>query len=230
MNFRHIAAVALLLPAATVHATNLLSNGSFETTAGGILVNPTQGPDTNPSNGITSGQWAVFSSLLGWNTISGKGIEVRNNVPNGYLAQEGSNFVELDSHPGPGANSAMAQSFSLGASSLLDLSFYYRARPGTSGDTNGIKVYFNNAPVSLAPPGLESGPLVSTTWTKYTGQVFGAVGTNTLVFEAVGKSDTLGGSLDNVSMTVVPEPQAYGIALAGMSIVAFAMRQRRRLD
>lgn len=39
-------------------------------------------------------------------------------------------------------------------------------------------------------------------------------------------SNPSGIGLDNVS--VVPEPQAYGLALAGMGIVAFSMHRTRR--
>lgn len=33
-----------------------------------------------------------------------------------------------------------------------------------------------------------------------------------------------------IGVTVVPEPEAYGLALAGMGVVAFAMRRSRRAD
>lgn len=207
---------------------NLLVNGSFEDVSTGVLVVPNQGPDTTPANGIASGQWAVFSSIPGWVAGAGtRGIEVRNNVAG--TAHSGVNFVELDSHPGPGSNSSMSQAFgNFAAGTLLNLSFYYAARPNTVAATNGIQVFWNGNDVSasILPTNPSSGTL-STSWSLYTAQLTAIPGSNTLGFAAVGTDDTVGGSLDSVSVTVVPEPEAYGLALAGMGVVAFAMRRQR---
>ena len=61
--YLEVSMVALL--AAVAHgaqAASLLINGSFESTP------------------QASGTWAVYSSIPGWTTTSGAGIEVRNNV------------------------------------------------------------------------------------------------------------------------------------------------------
>jgi hypothetical protein len=206
-------------------AQELIVNGSFEqiTTSAAVF----QNPNTALSNGtLDAGEWAVFSSLPGWTAVTGtRGIEVRNAVAGSAYHEK--NFVELDSHPGPNSNSGMEQSFDLIAASPLKLSFFYAARPNTTNTTNAIKVFWNGLHLSSILPNDPALGTASTTWTEYTAHINGKLGTNTLGFTAIGTDDTFGGSLDKVSVTVVPEPEAYGLALAGMGVVAFAMRRRK---
>jgi hypothetical protein len=48
----------------------------------------------------------------------------------------------------------------------------------------------------------------------------------TLSFLAAGNSDGLGGSLDDVSVTAVPEPETYALLLGGLALVGFSARRR----
>jgi len=190
------------------HGASLLINGSFEST--------TQ----------TSGTWHVYPSIDGWTTTFGKGIEIRNNVAGS--AQEGSNFVELDSHPNPG-NSWMSQTFS-SPNSVLDISYWYAARPGTGKSTNGIEIWLNGTEIgNLFSPGDSGDGTDNTTWALYSAIVTGISGSNTLEFRAVGTSDTYGGSLDNVSVSAVqavPVPGTLG--LLGLGLAAMGVLRRRK--
>jgi hypothetical protein len=217
--------------APSAQATNLILNGSFEdvSTAGAVRLNGV-GTVADTSDGIDDGNWAVFTQLPGlWTTASGPGIEVRNNVAG--VAQDGDNFVELDSHGADPSNSFMTQTFT-SPGTMLKLSFWYAARPGAPGNdpaSNGIEVLWNGV-VLTAPPLVPGNPALGTTdteWVEYSAPLTGVVGNNTLGFRAVGIDETYGGSLDNVSVTVVPEPEAYGLALAGMGVVALSVRRRR---
>lgn len=130
--------LSLLLLSFNTYAasTNLIVNGSFEDTS------------------VNSGSWGVYKNILGWTTVSGPGIEIRDNVVG--TTDFGSQFVELDSHDFrfSGAqnrdpnnqnvitNSAMQQIVQTNANQSYQLSFYYSPRIGLSSNTNGISVFW----------------------------------------------------------------------------------------
>lgn len=196
----------LALPVVTLAApVNLLTNGSFE--------------DVGMMDGIqaqAANTWRIYSQLPGWR--GGQfGIEVRNNVAG--TAQHGSNFVELDTT----RNSVALQEVVTSVGAWYDLSFWYAARPNTgnrASDTNMISVLWNGT-------ALETVNQVSVgqhQWRQYSYRVMGT-GLDALEFRAAGTSDSYGGSLDNVSLTV-PEPGSLAL-VAGALAVAAGLRRRR---
>lgn len=209
-------ALALSLPTlAFAGPVNLVANGDFE------------------ANALNAGQWKVFAAasnsstgtttpLQGWTLASGSGIELRNQVAG--AAQHGSQFVELDSY----GNSSMSQAFdalALGAS--YELSFWYAPRAGVRQDSNGLQVFWNGQ--ALSAHAIETAGVAADArgWTPYSFDVVAASGINTLTFAAVGPSDSLGGSLDNVSLVQdVPEPASLALSLAGLLGIG-ALRRRR---
>lgn len=180
-------------------STNLVVNGSFEDT----LQN--------------SGTWSTYGSLPGW--VASPTVELRNNVAGS--AQNGNNFVELDtSH-----NSGIAQT--IFAKGLVELSFFYSARPGT-GATNDIGVSLGESFQSVVLKGV-SGTSSSNVWQKFTQVVnLGNSGSAVLSFYGLGKSDSYGGSLDNISVTSVPEPETYAMLLAGLGVMGAIARRRKQ--
>lgn len=196
-----LAATGLALCAFGAQAANLVTNGSFE------------------SNAQANGTWAIYSNLVGW-TGGANGIELRNNVAG--TAQDGSKFVELDTT----RNSSMYQDIS--GTGLVNLSFFYAARPGTSAATNGLKFEFGTSSGILA--GVAGGSTHN--WLQYTLNNFllNASGTTRLSFTALGHDDGYGTSLDNVSVTAVspvPEVETYAMLLAGLGLIGVASRRRR---
>lgn len=185
---------------------NLISNGSFESTV------------------QTKGTWAIYNTITGWTTGS-RGVEVRNNVVGSAL--DGSNFVELDTT----ANSSISQSFATIAGALYELSFAYATRSGTNVGTNGINWQLSGANLSG-----EVGKDGNTSWTTYTTSFTGTGSLMTLSFSANGRSDSLGTSLDAVSVTqlasvsAVPEPESYAMMLAGLGAIGMLVHRRRRKD
>ncbi|MDO9315871.1 MAG: PEP-CTERM sorting domain-containing protein [Burkholderiaceae bacterium] len=192
-------------------AANLVTNGSFEATP------------------QASGTWGVYGSLPGWTGI-GSGIELRDNVAG--TALDGKNFVELDSY----GNSSMTQALSGIAGEYL-LSFWYSARPGTGAQTNGLS--FSLDGIDLGSVLLDTGnPNNDHLWQHYTSLVnFDGLGD--LRFNAIGASDSYGGSLDKIEFTAadaqlrisaaVPEPGTIALALAGLAAAGFASRRQNKL-
>jgi len=207
-------ALALCLPTlALATPVNLVTNGDFE------------------ANALRAGQWKVFAAasnsgsgtttpLAGWTLASGSGIELRNQVAGN--AQHGSQYVELDSF----GNSSMSQSFSaleLGRS--YELSFWYSPRAGVAADSNGLQVFWNGQ--ALSPEPLTGTGRGAHAWTQFSFDLLGQAGTNTLSFAAVGRSDSLGGSLDNVALVQqVPEPASLALCLGGLLGVGALTRRR----
>ncbi len=203
MNFATIIksiAVASAFVAGSVYAApvELVTNGSFENLNGNTV--------------LANGTWDIYNNIPGWHGID-NGIEVRNNVAG--TAYDGKNFVELDTT----ANSAMDQVINTTAGQHYTLSFAFENRPGVALSSQGLQVFwgsqnlgtFNNA----------------SSWTTETIDVVGNAGNTKLKFVAVGTSDSYGSSLDNVSLTsAVPEPETYGMLLAGLALVGLVARRK----
>jgi hypothetical protein len=229
-------ALAFIAPLAAQAGTspspiNLIQNGSFESPA------------------INNGSWTVVPGknyrsadntknatkyMLDWDTDLTSGVEVRRNVAG--VAQDGLNFIELDSHFGhfnsatfdnnSGANSTnswISQSVDTDDGQIYHLSYYYSPRGGVASDSNGIDVYWNTLKLKGNTGFSASGHV----WQRWEFDVEGT-GTDTLKFAAFGTADTYGGSLDDVSLVAaVPEPETYALMMAGLGAVAFMARRRR---
>lgn len=193
-----LAAGALAAVASGVQAQNLVSNGSFEATA--------QGPGT----------WSTYATLPGgW--ASSRGIELRNNVAG--IAQEGDNFVELDTYN----DSSMSQNILTGAGTY-ELSFWYLARPSVEAGSNDLKFSFGSLTGSVL---LNDAGGAQDNWQHYTGLVT-LTGPKLLTFRAIRKSNLYGGSPDNISVTAVSEPDTHAMLLAGLGIMGVVARRRLR--
>lgn len=201
------AAIGLAAIAFQANATNLVTNGSFEQVANG----GTQG----------AGSWSVYSSIPGW--TGQPNIEVRDSIAG--VAQDGSNFVELDTDYIKNTNSSMFQN--IAGTGAVKLSFWYSARPNTAAGTNLLSFALGNSTGSvLNNTGNNTG---SHSWQQYVGYFnLDADGLTTLSFSAGGKQDSYGGSLDNVVVTAVPEPETYALMLAGLGLVGAIARRRNQ--
>lgn len=193
--------VALLSVSSFANA-NFIQNGSFE--------------ETKQANG----SWSVYNSVNGWQTVSGPGIEIRNNIVG--TASHGVNFVELDSHNGVDTNSAMAQTIATSSGGLYELLFDFSARINQPSSTNGISVFWNN--VLLADITAIGGS--SNNWLTQQFFVTGT-GNDTLKFLATGIDDSLGGNIDNVQLNAVPVPAA--VWLLGSAIALFGFGRRNSI-
>ncbi|MCH7341894.1 DUF642 domain-containing protein [Pelomonas sp. CA6] len=166
------------------------------------------------ANVVGAGSWITPGSISGW-SVGSQGVELRNGISG--QAQDGFNFAELDTS----GNSSIWQSFSTVAGVVYDLSFYYSSRPEqTSVGSNGIQW-------SLGGLSGVVGKDLNTGWQLFQTQFTGTGSAMTLNFKAVGTSDSLGTSLDNVRVSAVPEPQSLALALSGLGMLGLLMRRRR---
>jgi hypothetical protein len=201
------AALTLVTFASQASALNLVQNGSFEAN--------TQAVDT----------WAIYQDLTDW-TGGRNGIELRNSVAG--EAQSGNNFVELDTTK----NSSMSQVLTLTQGGTYQFSFWYAARPDNGSKpkaTDSLEWSVDGTTGKVLQNWKTTG---ATTWQQFSQTfVFDAPQTVTLSFFAKGKSDSYGGSIDNVSftnITPVPEPETYAMLLAGLGLMGTIARRRNK--
>ncbi len=193
---KSLLALALLSVTGLANA-NLIVNGSFEA--------PTQTPGTY---GTYFG-----TSVPGW--VAGtNGIEVRNNLFG--TAEDGVNFVELDTF----ANSNMSQTVTTTAGVLYSLDYWYSPRVGQPASTNGVSSYWNGV---LLTNSTGNGGSINN-WVDLSFLVTGT-GNDILSFYATGTSDSLGGNVDNVSLTATPLPAAVWLMASGLGFLGFGRRK-----
>ena len=186
-------------------APNLLINGGFEST------------------GVANGSWATVASIDGWSRLagSGTGFEIRNNVAGS--AQEGRNFVELDTN----GNTTIGQYLDgLTNGERFDLSFWYSPREFVAASSNGIQVFWNGVQIGDTLTGNGG---IGNVWSFHGYQVTAQAGRNLVSFASVGTSDGYGGSLDNVRVSRLPEPGTLALviaALAGALLLPGTLRRR----
>src|SRR5690606_39171394 len=152
----------------------------------------------------------------------GPGIEVQRNTV--IAAQSGNQYVELDAH----YNSSMYQEIGgVTVGGAYELSFWYHARTNNDYNDNGINVYWGDylpGDVAVSIDGLRQ---VNTPgWIEQTVKLVASAETMFLMFAATGYSNSLGGFVDNVSLTAVPEPGT--LALFGLGLMGLVLARRQQ--
>ncbi len=231
-----MALAAGLLSVSTLSNASLIINGSFEQLTFGdqsSSIGAVHNTELQSFNSKKRG-WDVFSSLPGWTTISGSGIELQKNVVT--KSQQGTNHVELDSHRRGTSNSVMTQtvnSLTIGHDYLLE--FYYKPRTNALND-NGINVYWYNSSLDFdlkmnAMFIADSTRSVTPNWQKQSVHFTATASSMDLSFGSFGRQNTLGGLIDNVSLvdtTVVSEPSMLAILFAPLSFLFFRRRKQQQ--
>jgi hypothetical protein len=223
-------AAVLMVGIVPAQAVNLVVNGGFE--------QPTNPANIIPGTNSLPG-WAVYSSIPGWTTVSGQGIEIQLNGTGGSTPPRlnidgtdgGSYKVELDAHPNnpPGSsNSTMQQVLNLGKGKY-ELSFWYRPRVTLAGTNTNTILYslLNGSDANI----LSGNNVVSYDrggWREIS-KIFHVAtpGSFKLRFAASGTADTSGGFIDNVSVSAVPVPPAALLLGGGMLGLVYLSRRRK---
>lgn len=198
-----VAVVAGLLAAGGANAAaDLIVNGSFENLGFG--------------QSVADHQAENFSKIEGWFSPT-HGIEVQNNIY--FMGADGHNMVELDTNQ----NSSMSQLVTgTQENQSYVLSFVLQDRPGVDAGSQGMQVMWDGEVIATYGAGYGA-------WTTQTLTVTGSMfGADLLTFRATGNSDALGTLLDKVSLvSAVPEPETYGMLLAGLGMIGFMARRRK---
>jgi hypothetical protein len=164
-------------------------------------------------NRMASGNWG-FVNVTDWTNSDSVGTELRHNVAG--VASSGFNFVELDGNQ----NSSISQTLNTIEGQKYTFSFDYANRYGVSVASNGLDWSLGNDAGSA--PVINSG----NGWHTFS-QDFTATSSQTLLkFTAIGTNDSLGSSLDNISVSPVPEPEEWAMMMLGLGLMGFVSKRK----
>lgn len=199
-----------------VHAQGLISNGSFETCLAGYEPQPMWGFVLSYP-GLPGGA----TGLPGWNINLGSWSELYWYMGNGGAggsAQEGTRFVNLTSGGNP--TESIAQSFSVTAGLAYQVSYYERERDAGATLASTISLDAGTATGTLSQMASAGAD-----WTLFT-YSFTPDSTTTATLRFAQAAGTANGVyLDNVGVTMVPEPASAAVfALGGLLL---ALRRRK---
>ncbi|MEM9117904.1 MAG: hypothetical protein AAGD09_08490 [Cyanobacteria bacterium P01_F01_bin.56] len=213
---------ALAIGSGLLCAATLLGSAATPAAAGNLVVN-----GGFEAANFQRNMWTTFGEgqLEGWTPFEGSRIEIRKNVVG--TAYEGDHFAELDSHynrSAPPEEIGFFQDIVTKIGQQYTLSFAYGPRNGIYGD-NLLGVEFGKGTYEKIDAG-NSGD----GWKIFNRTITATEATTRLKFWSLGKRDTLGANIDDVSVTTavdVPEPfSVLGLAaIAGVGATG-ALRKR----
>lgn len=207
-----LAALAALSAGASA-ATNLITNGSFESTV------------------VNAGSWNTYNSVPGWTITtaagpaSSHGLEIRNDVVG--IAEDKNNFIELDGYE----NDKISQTLTgLVVGATYELSFWYSDRTGVAGSSQGWQASIGTGVGAFGA--YEKGTSFNTSggnqWREFTAIFTANSKSETFSLWGIGTSDSLGTSIDNISVIAVPEPGTLGLFAAGLAVLGLSARRRKQ--
>ena len=150
-----------------------------------------------------SGSWGqVDEGVDGWQTDNdGDKLEVGYETT--YGGSDGSNVVlELEADSGDQSN--LYKDFDTNPGETIEISFDYSARSGSGGDDSAVEVYWDGELIDTITPGDSFG------WENHTYEVTADGDSGRLEFQAT-DTNSLGGLLDNIEVSISDEPVEAGV-------------------
>ena len=158
-------------PAIALPTINLVNNGSFEDTP------------------VPANSSRVYSRIKGWNKFSGVGFQVDRST-RGIGASDGTAWVELDVY---GENSTIYQNIDTVTGQDYTLSVDFTTA-GRNRNSTRIEVFWEGKKVDTLTGARD--------WQTYEYRVEGGDrSVSTLAFRSIGAVDSVGGFIDNISVT-----------------------------
>jgi choice-of-anchor C domain-containing protein len=213
-----LAALAALGAAPDLARANLLVNGSFET--------PFAPPGAFSTLSVSS------QGLTGW-TIGGPTTDSSIDlIDNGYWpAFDGLQSVDLSGTPGP-TGTFIEQTFATVPGQPYTLSFNYANNTDIAPLIASAQVDVTSNASLLSYTITHGGSTVTNMNYLLDSRTFLANSASTMLrfthLGSTGDSDFQGIALDRVSVTAVPEPETYAMMVAGLGLLGFMLRRRRR--
>lgn len=195
------AALALLAPLAQGAA---FTNGSFESSA-----------YTDPYSFVTIG--AGSTNLSGWSIDAGS-IDLINTY---WMPYDGTHSIDLN---GNGLGS-ISQTFDTVASQTYTVSFAMAGNTDGGGDkiiTAGV--YGAGNPYTFSIAGHSH---ASMGWEIKSFSFIATGSSSTLYFTGYAGNGPYGAALDKVTVTSVPEPETYGMLVAGLGLLGIIARRKK---
>ena len=193
------AAVASIALVSGIASADLLINGSFES------------PDTK-------GGWGAYPNdkVGGWFAEQNT-MEVGAASVYGVTGATGHQVLEMDS----AGNSKISQNVNTTAG-LYTLTFDAALRNHVAANSGTFDVLWNNVLVASISPTMTSMKSFSFT-------LQGTGGMDKLSFLGTGKSDSLGGVVDNVQLkTAAPVPEPASMAVLGLGALGFLRKRKQK--
>lgn len=163
---------------------NVVVNGSFE------------------KHSLGKNTWGLNKEIEGFKSTNGREIELQTGVAG--KASDGQTLVELDST----GNGGIYQDVKTEKGEKYQLSVDFSARPGVATESNTVEVYFNGKKIDTL--NADGRGKSDTSFETKTYEVEATGDESRLEFRAAGKSDSLGGYIDNVKLQKITTSKTEG--------------------
>ncbi|AVA15418.1 MULTISPECIES: choice-of-anchor C family PEP-CTERM protein [unclassified Sphingopyxis] len=196
-----LAAIALVPTSA--NAASLI-NGSFENGT------PSIGSFTTVAGGNST-------AINGW-VVTGNSVDYIGSY---WAAQDGNRSIDLNGN----GQGGIQQTFTTVVGQLYNISFWLAGNQDGAPVTKSVRVGAGDTTSIFTFDTTGTSRPANMGWKNYNFQFAATSTTTTLSFQSL-DATSFGASLDNVSVSAVPEPATWAMMLLGIGLIGGAMRRR----